>query len=66
MDAHKRSKFLGKFGPKYQNRKFKLKLGTWTKSNIQNSMVMLTFSVFDWKYPFWANLNLKIKIVNVS
>ena len=23
---------------------------------MQNSMVMFTFSVLDWKYPFWANL----------
>ena len=27
--------------------------------NIQNSMVVLTVSALDWKYPFWANLILK-------
>ena len=30
---------------------------------MQNSMVMFAFLVFDWKYPFWANLVLKIKII---
>ena len=29
-------------------------------------MVMFTFSVFDWKYPFWENLVQKIKIVSLS
>ena len=28
---------------------------------MQNSMVMFTFSVFNWKYTFWENLALKIK-----
>ena len=27
---------------------------------------MCTFSVFDWKYPFWANLAQKIKIANLG
>ena len=54
--------FLGKFGPKNQNYQFKPKFGTYTNSNMQNSMVMLTFPVFEWKYPFWANL---VQIVNI-
>ena len=58
--------FLGKFGPKNQNYQFKLKFGTYTNSNMQNSMVMFILSVFDWKYPFWANLVQKIKIVTLS
>ena len=33
---------------------------------MQNSMVVFTFSVLDWKYPFWANLVQKIKIVSLS
>ena len=39
---------LGKFGPKkiYQ---FELKLGTYTNLNMQNSMVMFTFSIIDRK-----------------
>ena len=53
-------------GPKYQNCQFKLKFGTYANSNMQNSTVMFTFSVFDWKYPFWANLVQKIKIVSSS
>ena len=44
--------FLGKFGPKSQNYQFKLKFATYTNSNMQNSMVMFTFSVFDPKHPF--------------
>ena len=58
--------FLGKFGPKSQNSHFKLKFGTYTNSNMQNSMVMFIFFVFDWKYPFWANLIKKIKIISWS
>ena len=33
---------------------------------MQNSMVMFTFSVFDGKCPFWANLILKLDIVRLS
>ena len=55
--------FLGKFGPKNQISHFKLKLGTYTNSNMQNSMVMFILSVFDWKCPFWANLVQKVKII---
>ena len=38
--------FLGKLGAKNQNCQFKLKFGTYTSSNMQNSMVVITFSVF--------------------
>ena len=58
--------FLGRFGPKNQNYQFKLKFGTYTNSNMQNSMLMFTFSGFDWKYPFWANLVQKVKIISWS
>ena len=58
--------FLGKLVPKYQDCQFKLKFGTETKSNMQNSMVMFTYSIFDRKYPFWVNLVQKIKIVSLS
>ena len=58
--------FLGKFGPKNQNCHFKLKFGTYTNSNMHNSMVMFILSVFDWKYPFWANLVQKVKIISWS
>ena len=54
------------FGPKYQNCQFKLKFANKSNSNMQNSMVMFTFSVFDWKYPFWVNSVQKIKIVSLS
>ena len=36
--------------------KFKLKFSTQTYINIQNSIAIFTFCVFDQKYPFWANL----------
>ena len=32
---------------------------------MQNSLVMFIFSVLDWKYPCWANLVQKIKIVSL-
>ena len=41
--------FLGKFGQKYQNCQFKLKFGTETNSNVQNSMVVFILFVLDWK-----------------
>ena len=47
---------LDKLGPKNQNCQFKLKFGSDINSNMQNSMVIFTFFVFDWRYPFWANL----------
>ena len=53
--------FLGKFGPKTQNCQFKLKFGTYTNSNMQNSMMMFTYSVFDRKNLFWGKLVPKIK-----
>ena len=58
--------FFGKFGPKNQNCQFILKFGTWTNSNLQNSMAMFNFSAFNWNYPFWANLVQIIKIVRLS
>ena len=71
---------MDKFGPKNQNCQLKLKYGIGTNSNMQNSLVMFTFSVFnwkyfagqiswkylDWKYQFDANLVQKIKIVCLS
>ena len=58
--------FLGKFYPKNLNYQFKLEFGTYTNSNMQNAMVIFTFSVFDRKYPFWANLVQKVKIISLS
>ena len=48
--------FLGKFGQKKigQNCQFKLKFGT--DSNMQNSMVMLTFSVLDLFGQIWSKI----------
>ena len=55
---------LRQFVPKNQNYQLKLKFGTYTNSNMQNSMVIFTFSAFDWAYTFSANLVQKIKIVS--
>ena len=41
--------FLGKFAPKIQNCLCKVKFGTQTNSNMQNSVVMFTFLLFDRK-----------------
>ena len=58
--------FLGKLGSKNQNCQFKFKFGLYTNLNTWNSMVVLTFSVLDWKHPFWENLVKNIKIVSLS
>ena len=40
-----------------QNSKlFKVKFGTQTNLNMQNSLVRFTFFVFIWKYTFWLTL----------
>ena len=57
---------LGKFGSKNQNCQFKLKFCTKTNSNVQNSILVLTFGVLEQKYPFCANLVEKIKIARLS
>ena len=57
--------FLGKFGPKNQNCLFKMKFGAYTNSNMQDSVVMLTFFDFDRKKLFWVNLVQKIEIVSL-
>ena len=54
--------FLSKSGQKNQNCQFKLKFGTKTNLNMQNSMMIFTFSAFDHKYLSWANLVQKLKI----
>ena len=41
--------FLEKFGPKSKNCQFKLKFGSYFNLNMQNSMVLFIFSVFDGK-----------------
>ena len=44
--------FLDKFASKIQICQFKLKFGTKANSNMQNLMVVFSFSILDWKYPF--------------
>ena len=51
--------FLGKFGAKNQNYQFKLKFGTYTNSNMQNSVVMFNGDVI-------IRLGLKLYQDNVS
>ena len=58
--------FLGKFDPKSQNCQFKLKSGSYTNANMQNSMVVFTFFVLNRKHPFWANLVQNVKIVSLK
>ena len=58
--------FLGKFDPKGQNYQFKLKFDAYTNSNMQNSMVVFTFLVFDRKCSFWVNLVQKVRIISLS
>ena len=58
--------FLNKFGIKNQNFQFKMKLDTDTNSNMQNSMVVFNFFIFDRKYLFWANLVQETKVITLS
>ena len=57
--------FLANLVQKAQNGHFKQKYGTKTDLNMQNSTVVLTFFVFDWKYSFRTNL-LKTSKLSVS
>ena len=57
---------LREFGAKNQNYQFRLEFSTRTNSNMQDSMVMFTFSIFHWKCPFWDNLVEKLKIVSLK
>ena len=50
---------LVKFVPKKQDCQFKLKFGTETNSSIQNSIVAITFSVFDQKISFLGRFGPK-------
>ena len=56
---------MAKFGPENQNCQFKLKIGTKTNLDMQNPVLLFTFSVFDWKDPFQANLIQKIETVSL-
>ena len=58
--------YLVRFNQKNQNCQFKLKFGTWTNSNMQNSMVMFILFVLDWKCHFWTSLVQNIKIGSLS
>ena len=58
--------FLDKPGPKNENYQFRLNFPTFTNSNMQNSLALLTFSVLDQKHPFWANVVQKTKIVSLN
>ena len=55
-----------KFGSKNWNCQFTPKFSTWTNFNLQNSMVIFTFFVFDRKYSFRENLIQKIQIFSLS
>ena len=57
---------LGKFDPKNQNYQFKLKFGTYTNSNMKNSMACSLFSFLIRNIFFGANLVQKVKIINLS
>ena len=60
--------FLGKSGQKNQNCQFKLRFGTKTNSNMQNSMVVSVYFIClsENSYPLWANLVQKIAFVILS
>ena len=45
---------------------FKVKFGTEANTNMHNLRVMFSFSVFEQKYYFNANLVQKIKMASLS
>ena len=61
--------FLSKFGQKKLNCQFQQKFDIYANSNLQNSVAMFTFSIFDRKYPFklkfftYTNANMKDSMV---
>ena len=61
----KKTPILAKLGQKSQDCRFQLKYVIWSNFNIQNSIILLTFSVLDRKHSFWANLIQTIKIVSL-
>ena len=65
-DFDHRILFVDPIGTTIQNCQFKLEIDTYINLNIQNSMTMSTFSVFDHKYFFLINLVQKIKNVSAS
>ena len=58
--------FLDEIGLKNLSCQFNLKFGTKTISNMQRSMVVFAFSVWEGKHPFSANLVKKFKFINLS
>ena len=62
-DLDLKSPFWVNLVKKIQNCQFKLKFGTKTNLNKQNSMMMFNFSVFDHKYLSWEYLVQKLKIM---
>ena len=61
----KREILLDKFGPKIKIVSLSSNfIPTLVRTNMQNSIVMLNFSVLDGKYLSWANLVQKVKIVS--
>ena len=54
--------FLAKFGAKNQTCQDKLRIGTLTNSNMQNSVVMFVFSVFDQSKFGPKNQNFQLKL----
>ena len=59
--------FLCNFGPKNQNYQFELKLGTYINLNMQNSVVVFIFSIFDQKYLFFLGRGrISFKFVSLN
>ena len=56
---------FGQIWSKNQTYYFKLKFGGQPNSSLEKLMMLFTFFVFDWKYPFGANLVQKIKIFSL-
>ena len=59
--------FGSKLGPNVQSCQFRLKFGTKTNLNMQNSVVVSTSAVLNWKHPFLRKFDPKnLTIVYLS
>ena len=55
---------FGQVWPKKSKLLVEVKIWYLHNSNMQNSIMLFSFFVFEWKYPFWANLVQKVKIIS--
>ena len=58
--------FLANFVQNVKIASLKAKFGSYSNSNMQNSVMLFIFFVFNQKYPFCANFVQNVKIISLS